>query len=166
MTHVTKTVASPVGPLKLVASDKGLAAILWAHDRPGRVRLGDLVADGAHPVLRSAEAQLGAYFAGRRGRFDLALDMAGTDFQKTVWAALLAIPYGATRTYGALAAAIGSPKASRAVGAACGRNPVSIMVPCHRAVGSTGALTGFAGGLETKRFLLDLEGRADAEAAA
>lgn len=165
MTYACKTVTSPVGALTLVASDKGLAAILWEHDRPNRVKLGDLVEDRAHPVLRRAEAQLAEYFAGRRTAFDIDYDLAGTPFQKKVWAALLAIPFGETRTYGGIAAAIGRPKASRAVGAACGRNPVSIMVPCHRALGSTGALTGFAGGLETKKRLLALEGRRELLAA-
>lgn len=159
MAYVYKSVTSPVGTLKLVASDKGLAAILWEHDRPNRVRLRDLTQDRDHPVLRRAEAQLADYFAGRRTTFDVHFDMAGTDFQKKVWAALLAILFGETQTYGGIAARIGSPKASRAVGAACGRNPVSIMVPCHRAVGSDGSLTGFAGGLETKKHLLALEGQ-------
>ena len=117
MTYATTTIASPVGALKLVASDEGLVAILWENDRPGRVRLGALVEDPAHPILRRAETQLDDYFAGRRTDFDMPFDLLGTAFQKKVWAALLTIPFGATRTYGAIAAQIGSPKAARAVGA-------------------------------------------------
>ena len=159
MTYAYKMVASPVGALKLVASDKGLAAILWENDDPGRVRLGPLVEDRDHPVLAEAERQLGDYFAGARQAFDLPLDFNGTAFQKQVWAALLAIPFGETRSYADLAQEIGRPAACRAVGAANGRNPISIVAPCHRVVGANGALTGFAGGLATKRHLLTLEGR-------
>ena len=152
-----KMVASPVGELKVVASDKGLVAVLWENDRPGRVPLQEMVADERHPVLVETERQLGEYFAGKRKTFSVALDMRGTQFQKDVWAALLAIPFGETRSYGELAKQLGNPKASRAVGAANGRNPVSIIVPCHRVIGATGKLTGFAGGLETKATLLTLE---------
>jgi len=105
----------------------------------------------------AAERQLAEYFSGRRKAFDLRLDFAGTEFQKKVWRALLTIPFGETRSYGEIAKQIGSPKAVRAVGAANGRNPISIVAPCHRVIGSTGKLTGFAGGLDTKAFLLDLE---------
>ena len=152
-----KVVQSPVGKLKLVASDKGLVAILWENDNPRRVRLGDLVEDARHPVLIETEQQLGEYFTGKRTAFSVALDMQGTRFQKDVWEALLAIPFGETRNYGQLAKQLGNPRASRAVGAANGRNPLSIIVPCHRVIGSTGKLTGFAGGLETKAHLLHLE---------
>lgn len=152
-----KTIASPVGALKLVASERGLSAILWENDSPKRVRLGELVASPNHPVLLQAERELAEYFAGDRTSFGLPLDAAGTEFQKAVWGALSTIPFGATRSYGELARQIGAPKASRAVGAANGRNPLSIVVPCHRAIGSNGALTGFAGGLEAKRYLLSLE---------
>jgi methylated-DNA-[protein]-cysteine S-methyltransferase len=157
MSHVYKTMKSPVGVLKLVASDKGLAAILWENDRPGRVRLGALREDAKHPVLLETERQLKDYFAGKLDRFTVRLDFAGTDFQKKVWNALLTIPFGETRSYGQIATQIGSPKAVRAVGAANGRNPISIIAPCHRVIGSTGKLTGFAGGLETKARLLGLE---------
>lgn len=102
--------------------------------------------------------QLDEYFARRRTCFDLALEFIGTDFQRRVWAALMSIPYGQTRTYAEIAAALGKPSAARAVGAANGRNPISIVAPCHRVIGAGGALTGFAGGLGAKRFLLDLEG--------
>lgn len=157
MAYVTKTISSPVGLLKLVAGDTGLAAILWENDDPKRVRLGAMTTAPAHAILVQAERELGEYFAGERATFSVPLDPAGTAFQKKVWAALLAIPYGETRSYGALAKQIGQPTASRAVGAANGRNPVSIITPCHRAIGSDGALTGFAGGLAAKRFLLALE---------
>lgn len=149
--------ASPVGPLRLVAGDCGLVAVLWHDDRAGRVALGP-VGDGGSDHLDLAHDQLDAYFAGRLRRFTVTLDQRGTPFQRQVWAALAAIPFGETRSYGAIAAAIGQPSASRAVGAANGRNPISIIVPCHRVIGSAGTLTGFAGGLEAKRALLALEG--------
>jgi methylated-DNA-[protein]-cysteine S-methyltransferase len=157
VTHYCKTIWSPVGELTLVADDRGLAAILWENDRPDRVRLGTLRESADHPVLVETERQLAQYFAGTRRTFDVPLSFAGTDFQKRVWAALLAIPFGETRSYGEIADQLGAPGASRAVGAANGRNPISIIAPCHRVVGSNGKLTGFAGGLEAKRFLLDLE---------
>ena len=157
MSLVYKMMESPIGKLKLVASDKGLVAILWENDRPSRVRLGELVEDGGHPVLVETERQLGEYFAGRRREFSVALDMRGTRFQRDVWEALLAIPFGETRSYGQLARQLGNQRATRAVGAANGRNPVSIIVPCHRVIGSSGKLTGFAGGLDVKAWLLNLE---------
>ena len=157
MTYYSKTIWSPVGELTLVADDRGLAAILWEDDKPDRVRLGALREQADHPVLLETERQLGEYFAGTRRTFDVPLSFAGTDFQKRVWAALLAIPFGETRSYGEIAQQLGTPGASRAVGAANGRNPISIIAPCHRVVGSTGKLTGFAGGLEAKAFLLELE---------
>ena len=156
--YVYKWMDSPVGRLKLVATDDGLAAILWAKDRPSRVRLEIEGGEPQHPVIAEAERQLGEYFAGRRKRFALTLDLAGTAFQRKVWTALLTIPFGETRSYGQIAKQIGKPRACRAVGAANGRNPVSIVAPCHRVIGSTGELTGFAGGLDTKAFLLALEG--------
>ena len=157
MRYAFKTVASPVGALKLVASDAGLAAILWEGDDPGRVRLGPLAEDASRPLLVETERQLGAYFDGALTTFSVPLDFKGTDFQKSVWAALLTIPFGETRSYGDIARQIGRPTASRAVGAANGKNPISIIAPCHRVVGSTGALTGFAGGLAAKEHLLGLE---------
>ena len=157
MTLVYQTMPSPVGTLTLVATPRGLAAILWQDDRPGRVPLAPSTAMPDHPVIGRAETQLGEYFAGSRQIFDLALDPVGTPFQRSVWTALAAIPYGETRSYAAIAAAIGHPTASRAVGAANGRNPLSIVVPCHRVIGASGALTGFAGGLAGKRWLLDHE---------
>jgi methylated-DNA-[protein]-cysteine S-methyltransferase len=157
MKLVYKIIDSPVGKLKLVASNKGLAAILWENDNPRRVRLGDLVEDRKHTVLLEAERQLNEYFEGKRKSFSVTLDMKGTRFQNDVWEALLAIPFGETRSYGQLAKQLGNPKATRAVGAANGRNPISIVVPCHRVIGSSGRLTGFAGGLDRKAHLLELE---------
>ncbi len=159
MTYFYKTMKSPVGKLKLVASDNGLAAILWENDNPRRVRLAPLSEDTQHPVLLETERQLKDYFAGKRKSFSLELDFKGTEFQKRVWAALLTIPFGETRSYGQIAKQIKKPEAFRAVGAANGRNPISIIAPCHRVIGSTGKLTGFAGGLEAKAVLLALEGR-------
>ncbi|MBS0239326.1 MAG: methylated-DNA--[protein]-cysteine S-methyltransferase [Proteobacteria bacterium] len=152
-----KSISSPVGTLKLIASPAGLVAVLWENDKPERVRLGQLHEDLAHPVLRKAETQLREYFSGDRKEFSVPLDLRGTEFQTKVWSTLLTIPFGQTRSYGEIARQIGVPTGSRAVGAANGRNPVSIIVPCHRAIGTNGSLTGFAGGLERKRFLLDLE---------
>jgi methylated-DNA-[protein]-cysteine S-methyltransferase len=157
MSLAYKEIASPVGKLKLVASDKGITAILWENDKPSRVRLGELVENDNHLLLLEVERQLGEYFAGKRESFSVPLDMKGTQFQKNVWEQLLAIPFGETRSYGQLAKKLGKPQAMRAVGAANGRNPISIIVPCHRVIGSSGKLTGFAGGLETKASLLHLE---------
>lgn len=115
--------------------------------------------DTQHPVLKETERQLLEYFAGQRRRFELELDFAGTDFQIRVWQALLTIPFGETRSYRDIAIQIGQPTAVRAVGAANGRNPISIIAPCHRVIGSSGSLTGFAGGLAAKQLLLSLEGQ-------
>ncbi|MFV9685619.1 glycosyltransferase [Pantoea graminicola] len=152
-----RMIATPVGELKLVASDSGLAGILWENDDPKRTRFLPQVQDDDHPVLRETGRQLKAYFAGERRDFELPLDFVGTDFQKKVWQALIAIPFGETRSYSQIAREIGHPLAVRAVGAANGRNPLSIVAPCHRVIGSNGKLTGFAGGLEIKAFLLSLE---------
>ena len=157
-TYVSTTMRSPVGVLTLIASHDGLAAILWENDKPRRVPLVVVAEDATHPILLETERQLEEYFGGRRQAFDLALDVSGTEFQKKVWGALLAIPYGETRTYAEIARQIGHPTAVRAVGAANGRNPLSIVAPCHRVIGSSGALTGFAGGLAVKAQLLRLEG--------
>jgi methylated-DNA-[protein]-cysteine S-methyltransferase len=157
MSLAYKVVNSPVGMLKLVASDKGLAAILWKNDNPRRVRREDLVEEPLHPLLVRTDNELKDYFAGNRRTFSVPLDMRGTHFQKQVWEALLGIPFGETRTYGDIAKQLGNRTATRAVGAANGRNPISIVVPCHRVVGASGSLTGFAGGLEAKEHLLKLE---------
>lgn len=150
---------SPVGDLTLIASDAGLVAILWPDDAPRRVHLGPMVDDDAHPILRQATQELRDYFAGERTSFTLPLDPRGTDFQKSVWTALGSIPFGETRSYADIARAIGRPTAVRAVGAANGRNPLSIVAPCHRVIGSNGTLTGFAGGLAAKEHLIGHERR-------
>jgi methylated-DNA-[protein]-cysteine S-methyltransferase len=148
---------SPVGRLKLVADEKHLVAILWENEKPNRVRLEEMELNPKHPVLKETSKQLKEYFAGKRKVFDLPLNPRGSDFQKSVWMALREIPFGETRTYGELAQGLGNPKASRAVGAANGKNPLSIVVPCHRVIGANGTLTGFAGGLEAKGILLKIE---------
>ncbi len=157
MTLAFTQFASPVGELTLVASDRGLVAILWPDDDPARVKLEERQRDPEQAILVATAHQLTDYFEGNRRIFDLPLDMRGTDFQQQVWRALLTIPFGETRSYGQLASAIGRPTASRAVGAANGRNPLSIVAPCHRVIGGNGALTGFAGGMETKQWLLEHE---------
>ena len=155
---------SPVGTLTLVGSDAGVRAVLWPTERPGRVVLPDEIATVTdHPALSRAAAQLREYFDGTRQSFDVPLDLHGTAFQVKAWRALADIAYGTTASYGEQAARLGDARKARAVGAANGRNPVSIILPCHRVVGANGSLTGFAGGIDTKRFLLDLE-RAHARA--
>lgn len=157
MNQYFQLLPTPVGTLKLVATDKGLAAILWENDRPNRVPLRTLAESDTHPVLLEAARQLNEYFAGQRMTFTVPFDRFGTPFQEDVWQALETIPFGETRSYSDIARQIGRPRAVRAVGAANGRNPISIIVPCHRVVGSNGSLTGFAGGLETKNYLLKME---------
>ena len=159
MTYVYTKMPSPVGELTLIASDTGLTAILWPNDPPSRVPARDPVEADDHPILAEAKSQLTAYFAGELKVFTVPLDMIGTDFQKNVWTALLTIPHGETRSYADIARQIGRPTATRAVGAANGRNPLSIIAPCHRVIGKNGSLTGFAGGLQAKEMLLALEGR-------
>jgi len=152
-----KTTPSPVGELKIIASDKGLIAILWENDNPDRVRTDSLIENKNHPLLSETEKQLKSYFEGHLKTFSVPLEFIGTEFQKKVWHALRTIPYGETRSYGQIAQQIDHPKAVRAVGAANGKNPISIITPCHRVIGANGKLTGFAGGLETKAYLLKLE---------
>ncbi len=158
-------IESPVGPLTLVASDDGLRAMLFACEESpaGAVE----VAAADDPVLAAAAAQLREWFAGTRTAFDLPLDLGGaTAFQRRAWLALAEIPYATTRSYGEQARELGVPRAARAVGAANGRNPLSIVLPCHRLVGAGGALTGFSGGLDVKRALLDHEAATAARAGA
>jgi methylated-DNA-[protein]-cysteine S-methyltransferase len=150
MTSAETTYASPFGPVRLRADADALVELSFADGRAD----GD--AEG-HPVLAAACAQLDEYFAGTRTAFDLPLRLGGTAWEQRVWAALRAIPYGETTTYGALALWLGAPGAARAVGSANGRNPVSIVVPCHRVIGAGGALTGYAWGVARKAGLLDLE---------
>lgn len=158
MSYDFKMMQSPVGELKLVASECGLVAVLWENDDPKRVRFLPQVEQPENPILQETERQLWQYFSGKRREFSLPLEFVGTEFQKQVWAALVTIPYGETRSYGEIARQIGNPTAVRAVGAANGRNPLSIIAPCHRVIGTNGKLTGFAGGLHTKAFLLRIEG--------
>ncbi|HEV7705130.1 MAG TPA: methylated-DNA--[protein]-cysteine S-methyltransferase [Gemmatimonadaceae bacterium] len=159
MSYAYKTIDSPAGTLKLVASDKGLAAILFRDDDPSLAPLTPLVEDPSHPMLVETERQLREYFEGTRKSFTVPLDFNGTEFQKSVWQALLSIPFGETRSYGEIARQLGNPTASRAVGAANGRNPISIIAPCHRVIGSSGKLTGYGGGLDVKEMLLSLEAK-------
>lgn len=157
MTYFYNSMLSPVGRLTLVSTQGYLVAILWENDKPLRVRLGEMQQASREPVLLETERQLNDYFSGRRQRFELPLLMQGTTFQQQVWQALQRIPFGQTRSYSDIAQEIGAPTAVRAVGAANGRNPLSIVVPCHRVIGRQGQLTGFAGGLDAKRYLLALE---------
>ena len=157
MSLVCKLIESPLGRLKLVAGDRGLVAILWENEDPGRVVLDVVRHDDRLPVLGKTERQLKEYFEGKRRSFSIPLDMRGSAFQKGVWEALVTIPFGQTRTYGQLAKQLGKPRAARAVGAASGRNPLSIVVPCHRVIRLSGELAGFAGGLEAKALLLKIE---------
>ena len=149
--------ASPVGTLKLVAHETALVAVLWENENPKRVRLAELIEQTHHPILLETQKQLTEYFAGKRQQFNLPLDFAGTEFQQKVWQALLSVPFGETRSYRDIAEQIGNVKAVRAVGAANGKNPISIIAPCHRVVGANGKLVGFAGGLDNKDILLRLE---------
>ena len=154
---VCRRIDSPIGPLMLAADDDGLRHVEFRDNRHPADR-----ADwhgGDNDVLRMAESQLRDYFAGQRHGFELPLAPRGTDFQLRVWQALRAIPFGDTWSYAQLAAKIGQRSAMRAVGAANGRNPISIVAPCHRVIGASGKLTGFAGGLDNKLLLLKLEGR-------
>ena len=161
------TMPSPIGLLTLVADDHAIVAIRWDDDapdvhNPADAKLGDEFVDvgpGEHPALDLAVEQLGEYFDGERVDFELPLDPDGTEFQKQAWGALVKIPFGETISYGEQAAMLGDRNKSRAVGAANGKNPIPIVVPCHRVVGSNGHLTGFAGGLNVKAWLLDHEFR-------
>jgi len=161
-TITSHVIDSPIGPLTAFASDKGLVAISWADDPTVNGKYDDAT-DGMNDVLASTEEQLDEYFSGDRTIFDLPLDLHGTEFQVQAWKALAEIPFGETTSYGKQAQKIGRPTAVRAIGAANGKNPVPIVLPCHRVVGANGSLTGFAGGLEIKRFLLDLESGASAD---
>lgn len=154
MTLRCRTVDSPVGPLTLAGRDGHLMHLRMEDQTYEPSRDGWEVDDSAFPEVVE---QLAEYFAGERTDFELSLDLVGTAFQRTVWTALREIPYGQTCSYGEIARKIGSPGASRAVGLANGHNPIGIIVPCHRVIGANGSLTGYGGGLERKRMLLDLE---------
>jgi methylated-DNA-[protein]-cysteine S-methyltransferase len=153
------TMSTPVGPLTLVASDVGLRAVLWEKDRLGRVTIAGNVCVRQHPLLDQAVRELDEYFDGVRRTFEVTLDPVGTDFQLAAWEQLRLIPYGETISYGEQARRVGDARKARAVGAANGRNPLSIIVPCHRVVGADGSLTGFAAGIGTKAWLLRHEKR-------
>ena len=148
---------SPVGPLTLIADERALTGLHFAGYSHG---LGPDRRDPEEPLLAAAAAQLDEYFAAERRDFDLELDLAGTDFQRAVWDELVRIPYGETVSYGEIARRLGRPERVRAVGAANGRNPVAIVVPCHRVIGADGSLVGYGGGLDRKRRLLAIEGSA------
>jgi len=151
------TISTPLGDVLLARTEAGLAGAWFTGQKAHPIAIAAPRRDD-DPLLRAAVSQLGEYFADQRQKFDLTLDMRGTEFQRQVWRALLGIARGQTASYGDIARQIGSPSAVRAVGAAVGRNPLSVIVPCHRVVGSDGSLTGYAGGLERKRALLHLEG--------
>jgi methylated-DNA-[protein]-cysteine S-methyltransferase len=149
---------SPLGDVLLAATEHGLAGVWFVHRQEHMPDSSSWTTDEAHPTLLAAAQQLHDYFSGQRQSFDLPLQPAwGTPFQRAVWQALQRIPYAHTSTYGDIARDIGNPKAVRAVGAAIGQNPHTIVVPCHRVVGANGSLTGFAGGIERKKHLLALE---------
>jgi methylated-DNA-[protein]-cysteine S-methyltransferase len=152
MTYYTR-MESPIGPLLLLSNEHALTG-LWM----GEARIGpDWIEDGTQQPLKTTVQQLTEYFKGKRQHFDLPLEPKGTEFQKRVWQELTRIPYGQTISYGELAKRIGNPNAMRAVGLANGRNPISIIVPCHRVIGANGTLTGYGGGLPRKKILLELE---------
>jgi methylated-DNA-[protein]-cysteine S-methyltransferase len=162
MLHLTK-VDSPVGQLTLVADQQSLLVLTWGGDGSSSTRVAQLVQQAEevpaseHPILARSVAQLMEYFAGQRKEFDLPLHAEGTEFQRAAWSVLRQIPYGQTLSYAEQAGRTGSPKASRAVGSANGRNPIAIIVPCHRVIGADGSLTGFGGGIDTKQWLLTHE---------
>ena len=152
------TFESPHGQMLLVATDNGVSGVYFDGQKyfPGKEK--DWQRDGRHAPLKQAKRELQEYFAGRRKRFEVALDPEGTPFQRSVWKAISTVDFGETITYGELARRAGRPGSARAAGAATGRNPIGIIVPCHRIMGANGALTGYAGGLSKKRALLALEG--------
>jgi methylated-DNA-[protein]-cysteine S-methyltransferase len=155
----TTTLKTPIGELRLAASEEGLVAVVFPNEKKKRVLADTRGSAEARAHLDAATGALKEYFAGKRRDFkDIKLAPEGTTFQKSVWKALLKIPFGATKSYADIAKAIGNPKAMRAVGLANGRNPIPIIVPCHRVIGANGALTGFGGGIPTKKALLEHEG--------
>ena len=151
------TFESPYGEIMVAASERGLTGVYFNRQKYQPRRDAEWKPDPKHPVLKAAKKQLKEYFAGKRREFELPLDPAGTAFQRSVWKAIARVPYGKTISYGELAKRSGFPEGPRAAGAATGRNPIGIVVPCHRIVGANGSLTGYAGGLDRKRALLQLE---------
>lgn len=157
--HYSKAIQTPAGRLVLVCSDSAVSAVLWENESR-ELKLPPQVHQAAsHPLLDRVESQLREYFSGTRQTFDLPLAPEGTSFQQEAWRALLRIPYGCTISYQEQASQMGDTRKTRAVGAANGKNPISIIIPCHRVIGKNGSLTGFAGGLDLKRYLLQLEAR-------
>lgn len=152
-----KKISTVLGPLTLVASDKGLHSLLFEHEN-FKTRFSESQESNDHKFIRQCENELKEYFAGKRMEFSVPLDPVGTDFQKSVWAELKKIPYGKTISYSQQAENMGKKSSVRAVAAANGRNPIAIIVPCHRVIASTGHLHGYAGGLDFKRKLLEIEG--------
>lgn len=159
MTLIKKRIRTPTGEMTLVGDERALVGLVWDESELERMGLAG-AEPGSSPPLEAGARQLGEYFRGERARFDLPLEPAGTEFQRAVWDQLRRIPYGATWSYAELARRIGSPRAVRAVGTANGRNPLCILIPCHRVVRASGEQGGYAGGTERKGFLLDLERRA------
>ena len=159
--RVTTPYKSPFGMLEIEASDEGISAIRWPYIPDDKQPDPRITASSSgrpeSPLLQTAKTQLDEYFQGARKDFELPLSLTGTPFQRLVWDALKAIPYGATRSYGAIANAIDRPRAVRAVGRAIGGNPIPLIIPCHRVIGAGGKLTGFSGGLDRKRWLLNRE---------
>lgn len=150
-----KQMNSPIGKLTLITSDTGIREIVF---QDSRMKNPDAITNNNHPILLQCEKELNEYFASGRRDFSVPLEIEGTEFQKKAWKVLTKIPYGKTKSYGEQAQKIGNPKAIRAIGAANGRNPIPIIIPCHRVIASTGHLHGFGGGLATKQKLLELEG--------
>lgn len=159
MNHPYKIITSPIGILTLVTDNKSLVQIDWENPGSAAVKRNPENEDKNHPVLLQAAEELNEYFAGKRQSFTIDVDPEGTEFQKKVWKALLTIPFGKTKTYGEVAALIGNRDAVRAVGGAANKNPVPVIIPCHRVIGADGKLVGFGGGLERKEFLLEIEGK-------
>ncbi len=157
ITQYYTVIDSPLGPLTLIGSSKGLSAILYDAHQKASINFDDYERNDKLSLFAKTELQLSEYFRGERTDFDIPLDMQGSDFQIKVWKQLKKIPFGSTCSYGDIAHRIKSPKSSRAVGMANGKNPISIIVPCHRVIGSNGTLTGYAGGLDKKKYLLNLE---------
>lgn len=151
-----KEIKTPFGPLKLITNNEALKAILWPHEY-SKVRDIESLLDLTHPILAEAERQMGLYFAGQLTFFNLPMAPVGTEFQKQVWSAVGQIPYGQKKTYAEIAEMIGKPNAHRAVGAANAKNPLALLTPCHRVVGSNGSLPGFSGTISIKKVLLSLE---------
>jgi methylated-DNA-[protein]-cysteine S-methyltransferase len=156
-TGMSRVMATPLGDLTLLAGPRGISAVLFGAENALEAESPGLPDAATIAALDVAERQIDEYFGGRRTSFDLPLDQNGSQFQQKVWAALVAIPFGQTRSYGTIAGTIGRPRAAQAVGLACGSNPFAIVVPCHRVVGANGRLTGYPAGLPHKRMLIEFE---------